>query len=576
MNNALQCNVRLFDECFHVGEVEYQDGLYLVSLDKDNTEIYHYVGEPLWVTGTGRNPDCSGWGSRVKWFSPDGIAQEAFIARQMLLGEGREALCRLMDGGYRFNLKMKSHLLNYLNYAHSPNIITRVDRLGWIENSRLFMLPDGLAGHSQGLSFEYTGPKAKLSPPSGDLNEWQHNVARLCLDNSRLVLCVSLVFAGPLLRLTNQHSFGIHLVGPSSIGKSTAMQVAASVIGAPMAMIQTWFATKVGLETSAGALNDSCLFLDEIGQADPTTLGDTIYMLANGEGRTRANVDLSQRQRPQWRITFISNGEVDLQHCLGQANKRHRAGHDVRMLNLTADAGLGHGLFEQLHEFENGAAFAKALSVCTSQFNGVAFRSFIEQLIGTHDDAIAFVKRHQAHFVQEHSVTDADGQVQRALDAFALISAAGELATNLQITGWPTGTASQAASCLFRAWLNRRGAKGSLEEVEVLHRLIDLLEGKRGVLLCEQNSISTKESYGFTDSSHLNLFTRGFKALFDGLQSQQVHQTLRKHGIMAHGVGAGLPRETHSGLHQSRVYKLSVSHIRGAFDDLLKQQSNEE
>lgn len=56
---------------------------------------------------------------------------------------------------------------------------------------------------------------------------------------------------------------------------------------------------------------------------------------------------------------------------------------------------------------------------------------------------------------------DAAGQVARVAKRFALIGAAGEMATTAGITGWPDGTAFEAAHRCFQDWLEARvnGAK---------------------------------------------------------------------------------------------------------------------
>jgi len=49
----------------------------------------------------------------------------------------------------------------------------------------------------------------------------------------RLAFVVSVVFAGPLLHMLGHESDGFHLYGDSSGGKTTHLQVAASIYGGP-------------------------------------------------------------------------------------------------------------------------------------------------------------------------------------------------------------------------------------------------------------------------------------------------------------------------------------------------------
>ncbi|WP_421172036.1 DUF927 domain-containing protein [Aeromonas sp. 601115] len=554
-------------EPFQLGPIEFQDGLYCVTTDKGQDDVWSRIGAPLWVIASGSDTAGLGWGIQVNWYSPDGRPQEAFIRDVHLLSDGREALMKLMDGGYRFNLGMKRQLIDYLNSKPTDNTRIRHDRLGWIPDTNNFMFGDGAVGYANAVKYIYTGHTPIQSDVAGTLDEWRDDVAALCLGNSRLLLSTSLAFAGPLLRLTNQSSFGVHLVGPSSIGKSTAMLVAASVLGKPANKIQTWNATKVGLETTADLCNDSTLFLDEIGQADPHVLGDTIYMLANGEGRARANADLSRRAKLQWRTTFLSNGEVDLEHSLASVGKRHKAGHDVRMINIEADTDR-HGIFEELHGHPSGASLSKTLAERTTRYHGVAFRSFVEELTLDIDSAQAFVDEHRADMMRRLGAKECDGQVQRVADAFGLISAAGELANRFGITGWPAGSVAAVVEQLFRKWLARRGTRGSLEEANIIEQLVELLERRRGQFLADgPNVTKLGETYGYTTSLELHLYVDGFKQTFIGFNDNYVHKVLRKHGILTHGTGRDLPRHK-----KSRVYQLSLDKIADAHDRLLSEQ----
>jgi uncharacterized protein (DUF927 family) len=55
----------------------------------------------------------------------------------------------------------------------------------------------------------------------------------------------------------------------------------------------------------------------------------------------------------------------------------------------------------------------------------------------------------------------AAGEVRRAADRFALIGAAGELATRWGLTGWRDGEALESAQRCLREWLGERGTVGN-------------------------------------------------------------------------------------------------------------------
>ncbi|MGZ8262067.1 MAG: hypothetical protein ACXWTU_03785 [Methylotenera sp.] len=73
------------------------------------------------------------------------------------------------------------------------------------------------------------------------------------------------------------------------------------------------------------------------------------------------------------------------------------------------------------------------------------------------------VKHTQKAFTNKHLTDDAGGQSSRAASRFALVAAAGELATPWGITGWEQGEAIKAAEICFKAWIERRGGTGNQE-----------------------------------------------------------------------------------------------------------------
>lgn len=118
-------------------------------------------------------------------------------------------------------------------------------------------------------------------------------------------------FASPLLRLLNAPNFIVDYAGVSSVGKSTALNIAASPWGFPSdkgGMINSWDSTKVYVERFANAINDLPFFLDESHKAREDTASAILYMLANGIGRGRGSLKGVQRTL-HWQTVVFSSGE---------------------------------------------------------------------------------------------------------------------------------------------------------------------------------------------------------------------------------------------------------------------------
>jgi len=320
----------------------------------------------------------------------------------------------------------------------------------------------------------------------GSLEEWQDQIGKYLSGNSRLLFPVSLALAAPLLYpLGETESGGFHFFGGSSIGKTTALQVAGSVWGGGGAngYIQSWRATDNSLEYVAEAHCDALLCLDEIGQVNPKQVGEIAYMLANGEGKSRARKDGGIQRKPTWRLLFLSSGEMKLVDKMTEGGHQTRAGQETRLVDIPADAGAGFGIFEDLHEQPDPGSLALHLKTASQAYHGKAAEKFLAILVKemSREDnrLIQQVKILRDEFEKEHVPRDADGQVFRVGKRFSLVAAAGELAIQWGILPTPEGSAVWAASRCFSDWLQHRGGAGSGEERAILAQVRHFLETKQ-------------------------------------------------------------------------------------------------
>ncbi|EQD50077.1 protein containing DUF927, partial [mine drainage metagenome] len=136
--------------------------------------------------------------------------------------------------------------------------------------------------------------------------------------------------------------------------------MAASAFGGA-AYMGTWRQTDNGLEGTAALHSDLLLILDELSQLDPRHAGQVAYLLANGQGKGRAHRDGSPRAITTWRTLFLSAGEVGLADLVNESGGKVRAGQQVRVLDVAADAGAGLGLFERLPAGVTAGQFSDAL-----------------------------------------------------------------------------------------------------------------------------------------------------------------------------------------------------------------------
>jgi uncharacterized protein (DUF927 family) len=347
------------------------------------------------------------------------------------------------------------------------------------------------------MTFGDKGERVILSMPeadramfgtSGTSAEWREEVGRRCCGNTRLLFAASCGFAAPLLHLLGEDGGGFNLVGQSSLGKSTALNVAASVCGgAPGAgahgYVRPWRATANGLESIAVLHSDGLLPLDEMGQADPREIGETAYMLANGSGKIRAGRSGQARVAVRFRTLFLSSGEIGLARMNAEAGRSTKAGQEVRLVDIPADAGCGLGLFEELHDATTADAFTREIKAATSRCYGTALREYLKELMRMmRAESVLFTERLRGQIAAMVdawlAVTPAaGGQVRRVAGRFALVGVAGDLATQAGLTAWPQHAASEAASVCFRAWVADRGTVGAREDAQAAIQLRDFVLG---------------------------------------------------------------------------------------------------
>ena len=266
-------------------------------------------------------------------------------------------------------------------------------------------------------------------------------MAAYAAGNSRLLLALSTAFAAPLIRPCEVEGGGIHLRGVSSTGKSTALAMAGSVWGGgePGGYVRSWRATANGLEGVALGHCDALLCLDELGELGAGDAGDVAYMLANGVGKSRSTRDGSVRKAARWRLLFLSSGEIGLAEKAAElgSGRRLAPGQQVRILDLPADAGAGLGVFEELHGFGSAEPLARHLKTTSTKFFGTAARAFLRYVVQDVERLRKTVSALSRDFIRRYVPDEADGQVHRAANRFALIAAAGEIAIEAGVVPWP-------------------------------------------------------------------------------------------------------------------------------------------
>ena len=275
-------------------------------------------------------------------------------------------------------------------------------RVGWHNDT--FVLPGASIGPEGGgpVLFQTPFETEHCLNVSGTVDDWRNHVGRFCSGNSRLIMAASCGFAGPLLSFVGGESGGVHLVGATSTGKSTALIVGGSVLGGGgrNGFVQSWRATANGLEAIAELHNDLTLFLDELAQMDAREAADTAYLLGNGSGKARMSRNIGARKKLSWSLLFMSAGEVTLADHAQTAGKRTKGGAEVRLLNIEADAGAGLGLFEDIHGAASPDLFARQLKEAAGRYYGAPLRAHLKFITGKRAEVESTLRNFQVDFLK--------------------------------------------------------------------------------------------------------------------------------------------------------------------------------
>lgn len=452
-------------------------GVWFVGADQDGKrKPPEWICSRLDVQARTRDQDGGGWGYYLSFADPLGNVKQWAMPARMLSADGGEYRATLLNMGLHIatSPRARNLLTTYLQSRTPAEFASCTDRIGW--HGRAFVLPKETIGDSaERIVFQSDGAVENTFRSKGTPDQWRERVGALCAGNSRIVFAVACAFAGPLLRPAGMESGGFHYRGDSSSGKTTALKLAASVYGGAR-YLQRWRATDNALEAIAAQHCDGLLILDELAQIDPKTAGECAYMLANEQGKARATRTGTPRTRQAWRLLFLSAGELGLADHMAEGMKRARTGQEVRMADIPADAGAGMGAFENLHDHAGGAAFAKHITHQAQAVYGATGRAWLQWLTDHADTLKASIRTASNALAAQLIPKDSSGQVERVGARFALVGAAGEMATAAGLTGWPAGESERAAGACFAAWLAARGGKGNGEVLAMLRAVRRFLE----------------------------------------------------------------------------------------------------
>ena len=524
----------------------YHDGLFFVKYNDDDPanitlKFKAFICSPIEVIAKTRDTNSGTWGRLLQWRDDDSELHTWSMPLALLQGDAREYRKELASQGLNIttNSKQRSYLDTYIqNYPIHKRALC-VDRLGWHDEQ--YILPDGAIGSDGRQLIVYQSAHAINSTiaQQGTLEQWRDELCKKLAEQSRFVFSIACAFAGQLLALLDDDGGGFHLLGSSSMGKSLSLKLAASVWGKPDSYTKTWRSTDNALEGTASEHNDSFLPLDEISECDPKIVGKAVYMLANGQGKGRSTTTGHNRTAKTWRIIFLSNGEESLQNFMAQAGQKTNAGIEVRVAHIDADAGKGLKTFDSLVLADTGAGQADKIKELSQAYYGVAGIAWLEHITSDKAATTATARQLVNDFMSNYS--DLAPQAHRVAKRFAIVAAAGEMATLAGITGWQAGQATTAVMTCLDNWLDNYGRDGEHEQRQIIEHIKAFIEqhGSSRFQPCHihmhqdfETKITNRAGYHNYDTGEYYFSTSTFDEVCSPFNKSKVLQVLDEAGLL--------------------------------------------
>jgi len=450
-------------------------GLYFLETNNKGDDYKRYISSPIKVVALTRDNSSTSWGRLLEWYDPDGIKHLQAVSMEFFQSDGVELRKALSYQGMTIapDAKARSLLQSYLMSYPVEQRALCVDRVGW--HDEVYVLPHCEVGQSKDndlIVYQAIHGLDNRYQSNGTLIQWREEVSKLAQNHSKLVCAISTAFAGQLLGpLEQQNGAGVHFVGKSSKGKSTALFLGCSVWGKPSRFYRTWRATGNALEHTAYMHNDSFLALDEIGEiANPKELGNIVYMLANGLGKARLNKQITAKPAFNWKLIFLSSGEEGLKDIMAKHGQKAKLGQEIRLIDIDVDQSE-YGVFDSIDFASDGAMQSRMLVEHSNMYYGEAGIAWLEYLCSDKHEIIKQARQLWEQYREPLIDGHSEGHIIRVANTFALIATAGELATQAGITGWESGAAFSAIQAVFEQWLGSFDRVGNYEDMEILAQI---------------------------------------------------------------------------------------------------------
>lgn len=438
--------------------------------------------QPFKVSASVRDQQKGRWGKLCSWPDPDDQQHFAIIpdseshkesVHQHLKSNG----LGIMPG----QAKAFTEMLMLMECSARINITSD---MGWDEFNLLFVtqneiiVPDGL--HEDELTAFVPDGSGRVSETSqsGELTEWIQEVATPSMQHPLMAFAIMAAFVSCILRFISIDVGGFNLYGTTSRGKTTYLQLFASVFGngsdpnsGGTSSVHRWDSTVNGLESLASRANDIGLALDELGAKNASEIRYILYNLMSGRGKEVMNSLRQSVKAKSWRSIVLSTGEKSVRNVLEDNGDDVKGGQLVRLADIPID-----GI--EFSSSVDPAKHVQTLKVAASKSYGTALPAFVKKLVSLKDDdgrpmgvvEVTDCLTDQLEYWEELLTVDGLTPEQaRVVRRFAAVATAGALAVDFGILPYSEEHIQYCVEVARDQWL-----KGMRESDPALEGLINV------------------------------------------------------------------------------------------------------
>lgn len=387
----------------------------------------------------------------------------------------QQLACHLIDRGVELRTNdAAKHIANFLRTFSNESHLLRAELDGWIDYEKEYCYVFGeerLSEYSERVIRTRGAARASV----GTLADWNSATA-LCRGNPLMIAALCFSFASALLDPFGRSGVCLSLVGRSSTGKSTILRLVRALTDSPT-NLANWEATANGLEAYAAQHKDLPLVIDELGQAEIASFGQSVYRLTNGSGKLRATATGVLADQAQLSTVIVSAGEESPADRIRRNGQRATAGQLARFITLPVDH--QYGAFDNLHDASNGAAFSALVCSKLREAHGVAWKPFVQHIANDIGFVLCLYETQfpkLKSFISKGCKFDTtDGVQERVLEHFAFAAFSGFVAVSAGVFAATKKEITSAMHRSFAEWLNQYRTDSHTPDDEITEAVRDVV-----------------------------------------------------------------------------------------------------